>query len=148
MGVRGWAVTGGVALVGVMVWSAWPPSESGFRQVLGSAAQDALSAAGTTALVARAELAGDLIAPYTATTLDENREAVATATQSVLAQAVPDESSAALRAELLPLLLAAADSITGVQAAIVDGDAEAIRAASATLPPTLDRLDEFVRENG
>lgn len=140
-------MAGGVALIGMMVWSTWPTSEAGYRQILSSAAQDALSAAGTTQLVARAELAGDLIPPYTATTLDENREAVAAATQSVLAEAVPDESSADLRAELIPLLLAAADSITAVQAAIQDGDADGIRAASATLPPTLDQLDEFVQDN-
>jgi hypothetical protein len=145
---RGWAVVGGAALVGVMVWSTWPTSESGYRQILTGAAQDALSAAGTTMLAAQADLAGDLVGPYTATTLDENREAVATATQSVLAAAVPNEPSADLRAQLIPLLMAAADSITSVHTAVQDADTAGIRVAAATLQPTMDRLDEFIRDNG
>jgi len=142
----GWLVAGGVALVAVMVWSSWPVNPSGYRQVLSGAAQDALSASGTTMLVAQADGAGDLIGPYTATALDESREAVATATQSVLAEAVPDEASAQLRAELVPLLIAASDSIAAVQTAVEESDSAGVDEAAAMLTPIQDQLDRFVTD--
>jgi hypothetical protein len=143
---RGGVAAAGAALVAVMVWASWPVSPAGYRQVLSGAAQDALSAAGTAMLVAQANGAGDLVGPYTATALDENREAVATATQSVLAQAVPDEASAQLRAELIPLLIAASDSIAAVQSAVNEADPDQVNQAAATLAPIQDRLEQFVTD--
>lgn len=142
-----WLASIGVALVAVMVWSAWPTSPSGYQQILNAAAQDALSASGTAMLVAQASVAGDLIGPYTATSLDETREAVATATQSVLAQAVPDEASAQLRAQLIPLLIAASDSLAAVDSAVQESDPDQVDRAAATLEPIMDQLDRFVQDN-
>jgi hypothetical protein len=144
---RRWAIAGVAVWAAVVVWSTWPTNQAGYLENATSAAQDALSAAGTTLLVARADQRGDLVPPYTATTLDESREAAATATQLVLTEAVPDQASAELREQVVPLLVAASDAITQLQSAVEDGDEAGVRAASATLLPIRDRLEEFVQEH-
>jgi hypothetical protein len=97
-------------------------------------------------LIAQASGAGALIAPYTATALDENRQAVATATQSVLAQAMPDTASERLRAGLIPLLIGASDAIAAVQAAVTESDPDQVNRAAAALAPIQDRLEQFVTD--
>ena len=135
-----------LAWVGVVVWSVLPPSPDGYLVGAVSAAQDAVSATGTVLLVGQADLDGQLLSPYTATALDDAQQAAATATQDLLAAPVPDADSAAIRQELLPMLVAASDGVTAVVTATSNQDQDAVRAALTALSPVRDQLDQFVQD--
>lgn len=60
---------------------------------------------------------------------------------------MPDEQSAGLRAEVGPLLVAASDGITAVDAAVTGGQGDAIRAAADALTSVQQSLDEFAAEH-
>jgi hypothetical protein len=136
-----------VVWVGVVVWSVVPPSPDGYLVAAVSAAQDAVSASGTVLLVGQADLDADLLSPYTATVLDEAQQAAAAAAQDLLAAPVPDDSSQAVRQQLVPLLVAASDGVTAVGTATANGDQDAVLAALTALGPVRDQLDQFVRDN-
>jgi hypothetical protein len=79
--------------------------------------------------------------------LDQAQQAAATAAQDLLAAPVPDDSSQAVRRELVPLLVAASDGVTAVQTGTANGDDRAVRDALTALVPIRDQLDEFVQDN-
>ena len=60
---------------------------------------------------------------------------------------MPDASSAHVRQELLPLLVAASDGVTAVAAANTTNDEPGVRTALTALVPVRDRLDQFVQDN-
>jgi hypothetical protein len=134
--VAGWAA--------VAVWSSWPVSGSGYEQGAVAAAQQASSAIGTTWIVVDAEADSRLVPPYTATILTEQREAAAAAVQELLTVQVPDDASAAVRAELGPQLVAASDGITAVEAALTAGQPDTAQAAAQELTSVQQSLDDFV----
>jgi hypothetical protein len=132
---------------GVAVWSSWPVNASGYEQRAVAAAQEASSAIGTSLIVVDAQLDGRLMPPYTAVILTEQREAAATAVQELLSVQVPDDESAAVRAELGPQLVAASDGITAVDAAVSGGQPDTARAAAHELTAVQQALDDFVTEH-
>jgi hypothetical protein len=140
-------ITVAAVWVGVVVWSVVPPSPDGYLVGAVSSAQDAVSATGTVLLAGQADLDGHLLAPYTADALDQAQQAAATAAQDLLAAPVPDDSSQAVRRELVPLLVAASDGVTAVQTGTANGDDRAVRDALTALVPIRDQLDEFVQDN-
>lgn len=66
--------------------------------------------------------------------------------QEVRTAAVPDESADTVRAELVPLVVAASDSITTRQSAVEDADAAGMRAATDDLRSVRDGLHDFTTE--
>ena len=140
------AVVAMVAWAAVVVWSVWPDDASSYAQVAVRSAQQTLSAAGSTLLIADADRSGRVIGTYAGVALDESRESAGTAAQEMLTAAVPDDASAELRMQVVPLLVAGSDGITAVQTALESGDADEIRVAVAALVPVRDALDEFVSE--
>lgn len=142
-------VGGGVVAlwVGVGVWSVWPVTASGYEQRAVTAAQQASSAIGTTLVVIAAQADDRLVPPYTATILTEQRQAAATAVQELLSVQVPDDASAAVRAELEPQLGAASDGITAVEAALSAGQPDAAHSAAHELTSVQQSLDDFVTEH-
>jgi hypothetical protein len=139
-------VVAGVVWAAALVWSVVPPTAQRYLDAAASAAQDSLSAAGTTLLVGQADLTARLLSPYTMVALDDAQQAAATAAQDVLAAPVPDDTSAAVREQLVPMLVAASDAVTAVQAAVTGGDEQALRAAVDGLVPVRDELDQFVQD--
>lgn len=140
------AVGAGVLWAATVAWSLLPPTAKSYEDLAGNSAQDALGATGTVLLVGQGELDGRLLPTFTANALADSAEAIATATQGLLAAPVPDDSSNELRSELIPLLLAASDGVTALQAALDDEDTNAAQAVLDGLAPVRDDLDEFVED--
>ena len=141
-------MTGVVLLwLAVVVWSVWPVSPSGYVQQAVKVAQDAGSAVGTTIITVGAELDGRLIPTLTSTTLDDAREAAATAAEQSLSAAPPDASTAQVRAELVPLLVRASDGITAAGSAVDAGDRIAMQTASDQLQAVQDDIDQFATDH-
>jgi hypothetical protein len=78
--------------------------------------------------------------------LDDAQQAAATAAQDLLAAPVPDDTSAAVREQLVPMLVAASDAVTAVQTAVTGGDEQAVQVAVDGLVPVRDELDQFVQD--
>jgi hypothetical protein len=133
--------------LGLVVWSVWPVSPSGYVQQAVKVAEEAGSAVGTTIIPVAAELDGRLVPTLTSTLLDDAREAAATATEESLTVAPPDASAGQVRAELVPLLVGASNGITAVGSAVDDGDRIAMRAAADHLQTVQDDLDQFITDH-
>jgi hypothetical protein len=138
----------GLVVVLVLVWfgfsSTQPPDFHQYRTTANQAAEAAHDAVRTTALTVGALLEHRVTGPYAAVVVDEAVTSVTGATQQLAQLPPPDADTAAMRAELTPLLGDTARELGDVSHALEDGATDKIRSSAANLQSLGDRLDQYL----
>ena len=141
-----------IALAGVLaLWAGFavrvsaPPDRSDYRRTAVQAAGSAHDAAGTGALVARTQLDGHAFGTFIATAYDDAARTLSGAAKQIAEQAPPDDASARLRDEVLPLVQEAVRALGDASRASTEG---ALRAALAALDDVAGKLGDIVDQYG
>jgi hypothetical protein len=143
-------IVGAVVMVVVLllVWfgfsSTQPPDFHQYRTTANQAAEAAHDAVRTTALTIGALLEHRVTGPYASVVVDDAVTSVTGATQQLAQLPPPDAATAAMRAELTPLLGDAARELGDVSHALADGAPDKIRSSAANLQSLGDRLDQYL----
>jgi hypothetical protein len=122
-----------------------PPDRSDYRRTAVQAAESARDAAGTGALVARTQLDGDVFGTFVDTAYDDAAGTVAGAAKQIAEQLPPDDASAQLRDEVLPLVQEAVRALGDASRAATAG---ALRSALAALDDVAGKLADIVDRYG
>jgi hypothetical protein len=128
--------------------STQPPEYHDYRKTANEAAQAAHDAVRTTALTVQALLEHQVTSAYVSVVVDQATTAVAGAAQQLAAIAPPDDATAAMRAELSPLLAEATRQIGDVSTALSADQPDAIQNAAKGLGTLGDRFDKYLEEHG
>jgi hypothetical protein len=142
----GFCLVGGL-LLAVVVPGLLPTTGDDYRDTAVTSARDAASAALTAGAVGAASVNGRTLAPYTSAALTDARNGVATAVDDLVDLDVPDETSQAVRDEVLPLLVRAASLLGDASAAADRDDLDALTAAADGLNDVGGRLRDFARSH-
>ncbi|MEU0878346.1 hypothetical protein ABZ345_07075 [Lentzea sp. NPDC005914] len=130
----------GAVLLAVVLIGVWPLTTGQYRSTVETSVQDAVSSVGTARLAGQTALRGKAFPPYESTVVEDARKAVVTATSDIASLEVPDQDSAQLRDEVLPLLQDSVRLIGDLGAGLDDDDRAAADAAVTGLVSVGDRL--------
>lgn len=147
MRLRRWIISIAVVLAVWMAGYAFlsrSPDATAYRQTCVQAAQDAVDGLGTTRWSADAQGDRQLWGTYATANIEDARKMVRTARSSLAAQTPPDDASARLRDEVLPLLDQAERVFEELDAARSQGDTPAQYAAARKMQPIIDALRSFI----
>jgi hypothetical protein len=131
--------------VGFAVTVTAPPDRSDYRRTAVQAAESARDAAGTGALVAQTQLDGDAFGTFVGTAYDDATRTVAGAAKQIAGQPPPDDASAQLRDEVLPLVQEAVHALGDASRAT---SMATLRAALAALNDVAGKLADIVDKYG
>ncbi|MFI6132705.1 hypothetical protein [Micromonospora sp. NPDC051141] len=151
MRTRSWAAMGmasvAVAWAGAGYLAIRPADFHDYRKAAVQSAQSAYQAVKTAELVGESRLRDRVAGPYTASVLDDAREALVGAAKQYATEVPVDGRTETMREELGPLLLAANAGLGRVQTAARDDDAMELSAAVAALKPVTGGLSQFIQEH-
>ncbi|MEV8508847.1 hypothetical protein AB0368_29010 [Actinoplanes sp. NPDC051475] len=130
---------------GVAYQVAQPTTPQDYRRTLVQVAQATHDAAGTGALVARQQTAGQVFPTFAATAYDDAAAALAGAAHKLAAEPPPDPASTAMRDRLAPLLR---DTVKDLGDATTAAGDDERRAAAGRLERSAEELSGLLEEWG
>jgi hypothetical protein len=139
-----WLAVAVLVLAALAVPQLLPPSYEDYQSTALKSAQDALAQVRTVREAVQADLDGKVLSPYLSSVLDDARKELGKAADDLANQEVPDDRSAALQAQVTPLLSDAVREVNEAGVAADSGEEDAERMAVDDLGALGDKLESFV----